>query len=150
MSRVLLVDDEASITRAVGRLLRGAGFEVESAPDAFTALQLLAEKPFSVIIADERMPGTSGVELLETCAREHSLTTRILLTGFADPHMAAEAVNRAEIFRLLWKPWSDDELVAITRQAAWKHELAREAEAMALTPPPAPPMLLRVVGGTDA
>ena len=52
--------------------------------------------------------------------------TRVMLTGYADPQIAAEAVNRAEVFRLLWKPWSDAEVVAIVRQAAWKAALSRD------------------------
>ena len=149
MNRVLLVDDEPSITRSIARLLRRSGFEIETVNDPESALQLLSTRSFSVIVSDQRMPQGSGVELLEVCSREYPSMTRILLTGYTDAEAAAEAVNRAEIFRLLWKPWNDDELISIVRQAAWKHELM-SGPADEPEPAPEPPPMLRLVGGAES
>lgn len=126
-ARVLLVDDEPLITRSIAGLLRSSGFDAHCAADAYSALQLLETTDFAVIISDERMPWTTGVDFLQICSRQHPAATRILLTGYADANKAADAVHRAEIFRLLLKPWSNEDLVAVTRQAAWKSALARDA-----------------------
>lgn len=83
VSRVLLVDDEPTITRALSRLLRRAGFEVESANDPGVALEMLRVASFDVVISDERMPGGSGVDFLETCAREWPSMVRVLPAGMA-------------------------------------------------------------------
>lgn len=116
---VLILDDEAAIGRSLSRTLRQAGFDVTSCEDPEQALSVLAERKTSVIVSDQRMPKMDGVTFLETCAHKHPAAIRILLTGFADAQVAAEAVNRASVFRLLWKPWADTEIVEAIRQAAW-------------------------------
>lgn len=116
---VLILDDEAAIGRSLSRTLRQAGFDVTPCEDPDHALAVLAEKKTSVIVSDQRMPKMDGVTFLEACAHKHPGAIRILLTGFADAQVAAEAVNRASVFRLLWKPWADTEIVEAIRQAAW-------------------------------
>ncbi len=123
MIRVLLVDDEPGITRALTRLLRASGFEAESAHEPAVALEMLRAREFDLVISDERMPGGSGVDFLEVCAREWPDMVRVLLTGQADAKMASEAVNRAEVYRFLWKPWEDEKVIAVVREAAWRRSL---------------------------
>lgn len=129
MTRVLLVDDEPGITRALARLLRTNGFEAEAANDPGVALDMLRSGEFDLVISDERMPGGSGVDFLEVCAREWPAMVRVLLTGQADAKTASEAVNRAEVYRFLWKPWDDEKVIAVVREAAWRRSLAREGAA---------------------
>lgn len=153
MIRVLLVDDEPGITRSLSRLLRGEGFEVVAVNDPTSALERLrAEPAFALVISDERMPGGSGVDFLEACASEWPSTVRVLLTGQADARMAAEAVNRGEVFRFLWKPWDDEKVIAIVHEAAWRHSLLVESQGQGQIPAapdeqktPTVPML-RLVG----
>ena len=127
-ARILTFDDEPAVGRAVRRVLAGAGFEVTVATDLKAARTALAGGEFAVIIADERMPETSGVEFLEECAAEHPMASRVLLTGYADPQTAAEAIRRAEIIRLLFKPWNQEELITTAREAAWRHSLLAAGE----------------------
>ncbi len=61
---ILLVDDEEKIVKALGRALRGAGHEVVDTTDPRQALRLLAERPFDVVIVDNVMPQTSGLDLI--------------------------------------------------------------------------------------
>lgn len=142
---VLILDDEAAIGRSLARTLRHAGFDVTPVVDADEAVRLLREATFSVIVSDQRMPKTDGVTFLETCAREQPAAVRILLTGYADAQVAAEAVNRAGVFRLLWKPWADAEIVEAIRQAAWLSGLDSKDEATPVTeldPPLTAPKLV--------
>jgi len=134
--RVLVVDDEQAVGRALQRMLTNAGFSAVAVDDPQQALIMLKTEPFAVVISDQRMPGCTGVELLEQCAREVPATWRILLTGFVDAQIAAEAINRAQVFRLLWKPWSDNEILAVVREAAWNYELwLSEQAARSLSEP---------------
>ena len=119
--RVLILDDEAAIGRSLSRTLRHAGFEVVACQEPEDAMAVLRSGEVAVIVCDQRMPKTDGVSFLSRCAVEFPATVRILLTGYADAQVAAEAVNRASVFRLLWKPWADSEIVEAVRQAAWIH-----------------------------
>lgn len=124
--KVLVVDDDASIGRSLVRVLSLAGFDVTVATDVIAAQRALHVQPFAVVISDERMPNARGVDFLETCAREFPSMTRLLLTGYADARTAQEAINRAEIFKLVFKPWLNDDLVATIREAAWRHQLVHD------------------------
>jgi len=152
VTRILVVEDDGAVARAVKRLLVTAGFEVDTAEDPVVARSKLSAGRYSVVISDEKMPNGRGVDFLADCAREFPSTVRILLTGYADPQIAAEAVNRGEIFRLLFKPWNDLELVATIRQAAWRAALIAEEEGAVVeyhgaTPPQgAPPEAIGETG----
>ncbi len=132
--RVVIVDDEQPVGSALERQLRLAGFDAVAFTDRDAALAALRVQPTAVIISDERMPDCSGVELLEYCAQHFPATLRILLTGYADAEVAAAATNRAQVFRLLWKPWSSDQLIEAIRAATWNHELIRAQEETELAP----------------
>ena len=124
---VLVVDDEASIGRSLSRSLREGGFEVHACIDVDEALAVLAEREIAVIVCDQRMPKIDGVTFLTQCASRFPAAVRILLTGYAEAGVAADAVNVASVFRILWKPWDDAAILDTVRQAAWIHELNRSA-----------------------
>ena len=142
---VLILDDEAAIGRTLSRTLRQAGFDVTACEDPDVANAVLREKSIAVVVCDQRMPAIDGVTFLERCAHAHPATVRILLTGYAEAEVAAAAVNRAGVFRLLWKPWADSEIVEAVRQGAWLHGLDSDEEEVTpvtpLHPPLSPPKL---------
>ena len=146
--KVLILDDEAAIGRSLSRTLRHAGFEVIATTDADEASAVLRSSSVAVIVCDQRMPKIEGVAFLARCAVESPATVRILLTGYADAQVAAEAVNKAQVFRLLWKPWADSEIVEAVRQAAWIHAENDDVQEDEVTPisPLDPPMLDVVMG----
>jgi len=114
---VLFVDDEVNILKSLARLFRAEPVRVFTASSAPEALALLASEPVQVVVSDQRMPGTTGVRLLAQVRERRPDVVRILLTGHTEIGVAIEAINHGEIFRLLTKPWNDDELRAIVRQA---------------------------------
>ena len=81
--RVLCVDDEPSVLRALGWLLRSR-FEVSSTTDTQEALSLLRQNAFEVVISDQRMPGMTGTEFLERAREVSPRSIRLLLTGYSD------------------------------------------------------------------
>jgi putative nucleotidyltransferase with HDIG domain len=114
---VLFVDDEVNILKTLARLFRAEPVRVLTASSAAEALALLDTEPVQVVISDQRMPGTTGVRLLAQIRELRPEIVRILLTGHTEIAIAIEAINKGEIFRLLTKPWNDDELRATVRQA---------------------------------
>ena len=124
---VVLVDDEENILRALQRLLMDEDFEVHTAGSGQEGLELLHRiSNVALIVSDQRMPGMDGAEFLG-CSREiapHAL--RILLTGYSDIHATIEAINRGGASRYVSKPWDDEELVGIIRDAVAQY--TRESE----------------------
>jgi response regulator RpfG family c-di-GMP phosphodiesterase len=129
---ILLVDDEESITKALQRLFRRQGFEIFSAQGGEEGLRVLrdANRPFSVIVSDQRMPGMTGVQFLEAAKTIHPRAIRILLTGYSDVNAIIDAINRGGIHRYMAKPWNDDEILLVVRQALEQYELVRENERL--------------------
>ncbi len=102
--RILCVDDDPNILQAYQRSLRKR-FRLETALGGEEALERIAARgPFAVVVADMRMPGMNGVELLARIKEIAPLTVRMMLTGNADQQTAMEAVNEGHIFRFLTKP----------------------------------------------
>jgi len=104
--RILCVDDDANILQAYERALRKQ-FHIEPALGGEEALTAVRQQgPYAVIVADMRMPGMTGVELLGKVKEIAPDTVRMMLTGNADQQTALEAVNQGQIFRFLTKPCS--------------------------------------------
>jgi EAL domain-containing protein (putative c-di-GMP-specific phosphodiesterase class I)/CheY-like chemotaxis protein len=98
------VDDEQHVVDGLRRALEEYAYSIQTATSAELALRKFAAQPFDVIVADERMPGMQGSELLTLIANEFPTTGRILLTGYGTPEAAARAVNEAGVVRFLVKP----------------------------------------------
>ena len=127
MDPILLVDDEKDNLQAIQRLLRGE-YDVAVTTSPLEALKMVKERVFHVIISDQRMPGMSGVELLEKVKKLSALSTRILLTGYTDIESVIDAINRGHIYRYIAKPWDPEELKLTIRQANEAFTLRKEVD----------------------
>jgi putative nucleotidyltransferase with HDIG domain len=127
---VLFVDDEINILKAVKRLLRNEPWEVLCASRPQEALELLDTTAVQVVVSDQRMPEMSGVDLLAAVRERHTDVVRMMLTGYTEMNVAVEAINRGEIFRLITKPWNDEELKATLRQAFDHFDLKEEIKRL--------------------
>jgi len=126
-AQILIVDDEENILRSIKRLLIEENLDVLTASSGEKALGLLENNPdIAIIISDQRMPGLSGVDLLEQAKKIAPDSLRILLTGYADIKASMDAINRAGAYRYITKPWNDDELVQIIKEALQRSSLERE------------------------
>lgn len=123
--RVLCVDDEPSILRALSWLLKKE-FQVVTAQSARDGLELIRTGDFDVVISDQQMPEMSGVDFLNQVRQMAPRSMRILLTGYSDLQAVLRSVNESEIFRYVTKPWDVSELPQIVAQAA---EIARKQAA---------------------
>jgi len=127
---VLFVDDEVNILKAIQRLLRHEPMTVLTASRPHEAIEILETTDAQVVVSDQRMPEMSGVDLLSTIREQHSGMVRMMLTGYTEMTIAVEAINRGEIYRLITKPWNDDELKATLRQAFDHYDLKREIKRL--------------------
>ena len=106
---LLLVDDEARILSALRRSLRREGFEMLFADGPDQALELLGSQRVDFVLSDQKMPGMTGLELLEQVAARWPEIGRALLTGWPEEVPASRA-EAAGIIAVLPKPWDDGEL----------------------------------------
>jgi putative nucleotidyltransferase with HDIG domain len=127
---VLFVDDEVNILKALQRLLRGENMNVLCASRGQEALEMIERTPAQVVVSDQRMPEMPGVEFLSAVRERHPDVVRMMLTGYTEMKVAVEAINRGEIYRLITKPWNDDELRATIRQAFDHSDLKREIKRL--------------------
>ena len=125
--KVLFVDDEPNVLRALSRLFSEIPLRVITAGSGEAALQALrVHSDMSVIVSDHRMPSITGVEFLEQAKTLCPDAIRMLLTGYTDVNTAIESINRGAAFRYISKPWDDEELVQVVREAADRHGLVVE------------------------
>ncbi len=111
---VLYVDDESNNLLAFQAGFRRL-YDIHTAVSVAEGLSILNEHEIHVIIADQRMPKTTGVEFFNLIRKTHPDPVRILLTGYSDLEAIIDAINKGEIFRYIKKPWDEIELTtAIT------------------------------------
>ncbi|APR82706.1 Hydrogenase transcriptional regulatory protein HoxA [Minicystis rosea] len=125
MFGLLVVDDEVETLRALRRELRRE-YEVYTAESADEALRLLRERAIQVVITDQRMPGTTGTELLRVVQQEFPDKVRLLLTAYADINAVIAAINVGGVHRYLMKPWDPSELAVTVREAFHRYQLEEE------------------------
>jgi DNA-binding NtrC family response regulator len=127
--RILLVDDDAHLAQSLGEWLNEVGFDVAIAGDLQQARGQLTAHAFDVIIADLRIGNEDGFDLIRYVAKHHSTTALLVMTGYATPETAVEAV-RAGAFDLLTKPVIDDELLLAIDRAMNHHKVEQENEKL--------------------
>ena len=124
--KVLVVDDEPDVLRSVYHQLR-IDYEVVTCQRAAEALDhLKAVTDVAVILSDQRMPGMTGIELLQQARFIRPETTRLLFTAYADIHAVIDAINHGHVFRYITKPWGAEELESMIRQAVERHDMIIE------------------------
>jgi CheY-like chemotaxis protein len=119
--KILVIDDEELIIKSLAKLLEKSGFEVFVAKNGLDALAMVEDEHFDLLIADIRMPGMNGVEIIDSVnqilqEKKEKPIPVIFITGYAD----AEIEKRAKILKPLayiYKPFDIGELVGKVREA---------------------------------
>jgi signal transduction histidine kinase len=122
---VLVVDDEPANQRTLRRALSDE-WEVLTAGGGEEGLCILRTHAVDLVIADQRMPGMSGVEFLEAVAGQYPDVVRVVLTAYADVPSLTDAINQGRVYHFLHKPWDAFELRHVVRRGLEKR--AAEAE----------------------
>ena len=129
LPKILVVDDEIENLNALERVVRGQ-FEMVGLQNPRQALDEAAKQNFQVIVSDLKMPGMLGTELLAEIAKKRPLITRVILSGHTDTVEMLDAINRAEIYRYVTKPWDNKELLVVLKQALKHHSLLMENQRL--------------------
>lgn len=123
--RILVVDDELSMREYLSILLEREGYEAVTAGSAADALDQVRNGIFDLVISDVQMPGLTGIELLARI-KECSLDTAVLMvTAYTTADQAVEAM-RLGAYDYISKPFKNDEIKILIRNALEKSTLQRE------------------------
>lgn len=130
--KILCVDDEKNVLRALKRLFMDDDYQILAATNGSEALELLAEqqKGVQLVISDYRMPGMDGVDFLKQVNERWPATIRIVLSGYADTASVVDAINEGQIYKFIPKPWNDDELRGTIAKALEVYFLRQKNERL--------------------
>ncbi|SHH30248.1 response regulator [Massilia sp. CF038] len=130
---VLVVDDVRANASVMAAILR-PHFNLFEAHDADQALALLDALPagqtLACIISDHRMPRMSGVQLFDLLRQRVPHTQRVMVTGYMDMDALVDAINRAEIYRFVAKPFDATDFLLTVQCAAAAFETVQAQEAL--------------------
>jgi response regulator RpfG family c-di-GMP phosphodiesterase len=127
---LLFVDDEPGILSSLRRLFRPHGYRILIAESGATGLDILEKEQIDLVISDMRMPEMDGAAFLKKVRGRWPNVIRILLTGYADIASTVAAINQGEIYRYISKPWDDNEIVAVVREAIERQNLMLENQRL--------------------
>ncbi len=127
--RILIVDDERSIRAACEEIAKSVGFATASAESCEQALRHLESAPIDVVLLDLRMPGTSGMTLLETLHEKYPEIVVVMMTGYASIESAVEAMKKGA-YDYITKPFHTEELRILLRRIEQHLEMASESRLL--------------------
>ena len=116
---ILVVDDERDNLTLLEHILAPT-YPVLKARDAKAAIEILQKRDVHMILSDQRMPGLSGVELLDQAHRLRPDAVRILITAYPDVNVAVAAINRGHVKRYISKPFDKEEIHLVLQALYWK------------------------------
>ncbi len=126
---LLVVDDEKNMRLSLQTVLVDEGYEVRLADSAEAALKLMGAEDLFMVVTDGRLGGMSGYELLREMARRKPGLPVLMMTAYATPKLAVEAIKAGAI-EYLGKPFEPDELLHAVARCAERHQLITENAAL--------------------
>jgi len=109
-TRILVVDDDSEIRQVIKIGLKPLDVVTLTADNGFHALDVLSSHGVDILLADQRMPGMSGLTLLQEVKKRYPHITRLLITGHLEVDIFKEAINVGEIYKIITKPFKVQEL----------------------------------------
>ncbi len=124
---ILFVDDEPEVLEILRRSFPPeAGYEALTASSGAEALEILGRRRADLLVTDQRMPGMTGISLVQAARRIDPELCAILLTAYTDPRELVDAINKGEVYRYLVKPWESADLRQTVLSALEQVDLRRE------------------------
>ena len=145
---VLIVDDEVRSQEALRRTLE-EDFDVLCASSAGEGMEILEREmstaAIRIVLCDQRMPGTTGVQFLKEVRHRWPDVVRIILSGYTDAEDIITGVNEAGIWQYLLKPWQPEQMLLTLQRAAEVWRLQQENQRLSLDLRTAEPVLKKRV-----
>ena len=124
-ARILVIDDDESMRDSCRQALARKASRIEVAEDGLSGLEILEKEAFDLVLLDLKMPGLSGIEVLNRIKQQYPEVVVIVITGYATVESAVEAMRRGA-YDFLPKPFTPESLRVIVERALDKRELVLE------------------------
>lgn len=128
-AHILIIDDEEKMRLLLERVLNKHGAFVETAKDGDEAIRRIESHRYDIVLADIKMPGISGMDVLKTTTALHPESQVIMMTAFGTVDSAVEAM-KAGAYHYINKPFKMDELLLIINKALEEKSLRREVQTL--------------------
>jgi len=132
---LLVIDDEVRSQEALRRTLE-EDFTVLCASSAAEGLELMQREAVRegvrIVLCDQRMPGTTGVQFLREVRNRWPDVVRIILSGYTDAEDIIAGVNDAGIWQYLLKPWQPEQMLLTMQRAAEVWRLQQDNQRLSL------------------
>ena len=125
METILIVDDEKNYRLVLEALLAPEGYEILTAENGSEGLDLILESDLDLVITDMKMPGMSGMDLLEEAKKNKPDLPVIMMTAFGTIEMAVEAMKK-QAYDYITKPFKNEELKLTIKKALENYRLIKE------------------------
>jgi DNA-binding NtrC family response regulator len=112
---IVAIDDEKDVLRALDRTLRNEGYNFIVAHNADELLAIVKDSHVDLVITDYSMPGCTGLDLLNKIVEIGKDPAKMILTGTPESFDLLEEMARLGMYKLVWKPWKNEELLAAIR-----------------------------------
>ena len=120
-THILVMEDDATISAALDMILTEAGYDVDVAETGEVALELFDQKQFDLIIADLKLPGINGMEVIRQIKEKKPEMEVIVITGVGTQPIAEEALELGA-HDFLPKPFTDDQIKTAINEALKQHD----------------------------
>lgn len=126
---IVLVDDEEMVLTSLSSFLTlETEYDIHTFTSAQSALKFVTDKPIDLVISDYLMPEMDGISFLAEVKKIQPEVPRIILTGYADKENAIKAINEVGLYQYIEKPWDNDDLLIILRNALEKQLLMKKLQ----------------------
>ena len=127
--RILLLDDESMVTRSLQGLVEAeTDWTATAFNDPREAVAAMKEQTFDTVVSDYLMPQMDGLKFLVQARELQPAATRVLLTGYADKQNAIRSINEARLYYYVEKPWDNDALLLVLRNAVERSSMVRKID----------------------
>ena len=127
---VLFLDDEKNVLNSISRVFADEPYGFAVVDCCADAMAVMAREKIKVVLSDQRMPDTTGIEFLRQIKERYPNVVRILFTAYADLSAAEAAINVSQVYRFINKPWNPEELKASVAGAIHYFDIVTENQRL--------------------
>ena len=114
--KILAIDDEEIVRKSCDRILRPAGYDIDTSADGPSALEMIGTKKYDLVLTDLKMPSMDGLEVMGEIKKRLPEAKVIIVTGYSTLDNAVKATMTGA-YNYIEKPFSPESLLAVVRDA---------------------------------